>query len=81
MSTRRQLLGGASALVIMANAGLLGIGPALADATDAEIEARGYNALLAGIREDYLAGRVGLFDRWVLSEHELERLAARDAVG
>lgn len=65
-----------TALVISAAAGiagavtLSGFGRAAENATDPDTLAWDYTDMREKARQDYLAGRVVVRDRWIISEHE-----------
>ena len=77
MTTRRMLFGGASALVLIGVAAAVGGHYVLPGHGQPETEAEAFAALLAAVRDDYLNGRIGVHDRWVLSLHEIDTLGKR----
>ena len=77
MINRRIWLGGASALVLVGVAAAAGGRHFVFGGAQPETDAEDFAALLAAVRDDYLSGRIGVHDRWVLSQHEIDTLGKR----
>ena len=74
---RRALIIGAGAAIVVVGGGAAAVKALIPGIRPADAAAADYAALLADVHDDYVNGRVGEYEGWVLSQHELDTLDSR----